>query len=133
MPGSWPTFSSSFLHGQSHETEMSSSPILLITGANTGLGFETVKALCSSSKAYTILLGGRSLEKATAAAQQARGEFPNSPSTVTPVQVDIEDDESISKLYDLVADKYGRMDILINNAGDRAPSSTAKKGDGPWY
>ena len=96
---------------------MSSTPILLITGANTGLGFETVKALCQSSKAYTILLGGRSLDKATAAAQNARTEFPQSPSTITAVQIDIEEDESISRAFEHVASQYGRLDVLINNAG----------------
>ena len=96
---------------------MASNPIILLTGANTGLGFETVKALCRSPKAYTILLGGRSLDKANAAARQAQAEFSSSPSVINTVQVDIEDDDSISNLFEHVSKEYGRLDVLINNAG----------------
>ncbi|KAJ9640624.1 hypothetical protein H2204_003253 [Knufia peltigerae] len=96
---------------------MTSNQILLITGANTGLGYETVRSLCQSSTAYTILLGGRDMTKAEAAVKQVQAEFPNSPSTVKPIQVDIEDDTSINKAFEKVSSEYGYLDVLINNAG----------------
>lgn len=96
---------------------MSTKPVLLITGANTGLGFEVIKALCRSSKSYTILLGGRSVQKAEDAAKRAKSEYPDSTSEVIATQIDIEDDNSITKLFEDVSNKYGRLDILINNAG----------------
>lgn len=90
--------------------------IVLITGANAGLGFETVRGFCSSSKTeYEILLGGRSLKKAEQAAEAARAEFPGS--HIVPVQLDIEDDASIQALSAKVESTYGRLDILVNNAG----------------
>ena len=85
-----------------------SNPILLITGGNAGLGYLTLEALCQSSKAYTILLGGRSLDKAKNAVQQLQKENPQTSSTITAVQIDIEDDESIQKLFQHVTDEYGR-------------------------
>ncbi|KAH6718452.1 hypothetical protein BKA61DRAFT_717336 [Leptodontidium sp. MPI-SDFR-AT-0119] len=91
--------------------------IVLITGANTGLGFETVKAFCQSETPYTILLGGRSIDKANAAAKTAQDEFPSSKSTIKSVQIDIEDDESITRAFEHVSTEYGRVDVLINNAG----------------
>lgn len=94
-----------------------SSTIVLITGANTGLGLETVKSLCRSSKAYTILLGGRSIEKAEAAAKEARDEYPDTASTIRPIQIDIEDDKSIDRAFEDVSSQYGRVDVLLNNAG----------------
>jgi NADP-dependent 3-hydroxy acid dehydrogenase YdfG len=97
---------------------MASNPIVLITGANTGLGYETIRSLLQSSKTYTILLGGRSLDKANAAAKELQAEFAQSSSVIKTVQVDIEDDESIAKAYEHVASDYGRVDILINNAGE---------------
>lgn len=96
---------------------MSSNPVLFITGANTGLGFQTVRSLCRSSKPYTILLGGRSLDKAKAAVEAAQKEYPQTASTLAAVQIDIEDDDSIAKIHDHIEKQYGRIDVLINNAG----------------
>jgi NAD(P)-dependent dehydrogenase (short-subunit alcohol dehydrogenase family) len=96
---------------------MASTPILLITGANTGLGYETVRSLCQSAKAYIILLGGRSIDKANEAAEKIQAEFPKTQSSITTVQIDIEDDDSISQLAEHISSEYGRLDILINNAG----------------
>lgn len=96
---------------------MSSPTIVLITGANTGLGLETVKSLFRSSTPYTVLLGGRSLEKATAAAEAVAKEYPESKSKATPVQVDIEDDASITALKERVEKEFEKVDVLINNAG----------------
>lgn len=96
---------------------MSSAPIILITGANTGIGFEAIKALLGSPDTYTILLGGRSFQKAEDAVRLAKALFPNSQSVLSAIQVDIEDDDSISKAFDEVSAKHGRVDVLINNAG----------------
>jgi NAD(P)-dependent dehydrogenase (short-subunit alcohol dehydrogenase family) len=96
---------------------MASSEIVLITGANTGLGLETVKSLIQSTKDYTILLGGRDFAKAEAAIEQVQKEFPDSASSVHAVQVDVESDDSILKLFNQVNSQFGRVDVLINNAG----------------
>ncbi|OBT64157.1 hypothetical protein VE03_06251 [Pseudogymnoascus sp. 23342-1-I1] len=96
---------------------MTSNPIILITGANTGIGFETIKALLGSPNTYTILLGGRSFQKAQDAVQVAKEQFPNSQSILSAIQVDIEDDASILKAFDEASAKHGRVDVLINNAG----------------
>ncbi|OAP57073.1 hypothetical protein AYL99_09186 [Fonsecaea erecta] len=99
---------------------MAANIIVLITGANTGLGLATVKSLLQSAdKTYTILLGGRSLEKATSAAQQVKEEFACSQSVVAPVQIDIEDDQSIKNLFESLEKDYGRLDVLVNNAGSQ--------------
>ncbi|KAM0246095.1 hypothetical protein ACHAQJ_010347 [Trichoderma viride] len=94
-----------------------SSRIILITGGNTGLGLETVRSLCRSSESYNILLAGRSLEKATAAAEKVVSERLSSRTTVEPIQLDVEDDESINSAFKLVEQQFGRLDVLVNNAG----------------
>ena len=99
---------------------MDQKTIVLVTGANTGLGFEMVRALCSSDKAYEILVGGRSLVKAEEAANAVMKEFSSTGSTVWPMQIDIEDDESIQAIFDEVQTRFGRLDALVNNAGQRA-------------
>ncbi|KAF1830722.1 NAD(P)-binding protein [Decorospora gaudefroyi] len=96
---------------------MAESSIVLITGGNTGLGYESVKALYASSQAHTILMGSRSLAKATDAIAKLQAEVPGSKSAIVPIQIDIEDDKSIEKAFQKVKSKYGRIDTLVNNAG----------------
>ncbi|KAJ5178935.1 hypothetical protein N7492_002145 [Penicillium capsulatum] len=93
------------------------SSIVFITGANAGLGLGTVRSLFRSSRTYTVLLGSRSLAKADVARQQLQAEFPNSSTTVAPVQIDVEDDESIQKAFEHISAQYDRVDVLVNNAG----------------
>lgn len=90
--------------------------IVLITGGNTGIGLETVKALLRSDRPYHILLGGRDITKAKQAAAETKGESASA-SEVTPMQIDVEDDDSINDAHNKVAEKFGRIDCLINNAG----------------
>ena len=90
---------------------------VLITGANTGLGLEVVKALSASEHAYTIIIAGRSPQKVKDAIKQVQSEFPNTKSTFDEVQIDIESDESIVKAFEKVSGSYDHLDCLINNAG----------------
>ena len=99
---------------------MDQEAIVLITGANAGLGFEMIRALCGSDKGYDILVGGRSLVKAEQATNNVMKDFPSTHSRLWPVQVDIEDDESIQRVFDQVQTKFGRLDALVNNAGEDA-------------
>jgi NAD(P)-dependent dehydrogenase (short-subunit alcohol dehydrogenase family) len=96
---------------------MTSLEVILVTGANTGLGFQIIRALCSSDRSYNILLAGRSLAKADEATKAATEEFPSSPSKIWPIQVDIEDDNSMQKAFEETRERFGRVDTLINNAG----------------
>lgn len=92
-------------------------PIVLITGANAGLGLEIARALLRSSQVYIILLGSRHESKSEVAIRQLREEFPNSETAVSSVQVDIESDESIQRAFEQVKEEFGQVDVLINNAG----------------
>ena len=96
---------------------MAAKHVVLITGGNTGLGYEAVKALYQSSNAYEILIGSRSLDKANAAVSSLKQEVASSPSTLSPVQVDVESDESIDEAFETVSARFGQLDTLINNAG----------------
>lgn len=89
----------------------------MITGANTGIGFQIVRSLCNSDQAYDIIVGGRSLSKAEDAISSAVKEFPSSRSKLFPIQVDIEQDDSIKHAFNEVQSKFGKLDALVNNAG----------------
>lgn len=96
---------------------MAASSIVLVTGGNTGIGYESIKAMYASSQPYTILMGSRSLEKANASISKLQDEVSDSKSEVVPIQIDIEDDASIEKAFKEVESKYGRLDGMVNNAG----------------
>ncbi|KAF2166415.1 hypothetical protein M409DRAFT_32873, partial [Zasmidium cellare ATCC 36951] len=96
---------------------MADSTIVLVTGANSGIGYEAIKILLQSEKKYAILLGGRDETKVNAAVESAKKELLNSHSTLEPLVIDLASDESITKAKDTVEAKYGRMDALVNNAG----------------
>ncbi|KAF5565089.1 transcriptional regulatory [Fusarium phyllophilum] len=94
---------------------MDGRKLVLVTGANTGLGFQIARAVCSSDKGYEVLLGGRSLQKAEQAVKNLKEEFPTS--YLRAIQLDIEDDISIASAFEYIKAKYGKLDALINNAG----------------
>ena len=94
---------------------MAGKNVVLVTGANTGLGFQIARALCSSETPYEVLVGGRSLAKAEQAVKSLKNEYPTS--NAQPIQIDIADDASIAYAFEHVKGKYGKLDALINNAG----------------
>jgi NAD(P)-dependent dehydrogenase (short-subunit alcohol dehydrogenase family) len=96
---------------------MTDKEIVFITGANTGIGYEAVKMLLESPKAYHILLGSRSEAKGKDAVAEVTKEFPNTKSVVEFVPVDVTDDASIENVLEIIRSKYGRLDVLVNNAG----------------
>jgi NAD(P)-dependent dehydrogenase (short-subunit alcohol dehydrogenase family) len=96
---------------------MASPKIVLVTGGNNGIGYETVKAFLQSDKPYHVLLGSRSLEKAKLAIETLHKDCPESTNTVEVVQIDLTSDESIKKAFEQVKANPGHIDALINNAG----------------
>ena len=95
----------------------SSKVVVFITGGNTGIGYETVKALLQSDKAYHVILGSRSLDKAQLAIETLHNECSDSSSTVKAIQLDLTSDESNEKASEQVKASPGHIDVLINNAG----------------
>ena len=89
--------------------------VALVTGAGTGIGKHSALALMREG--YAVVLAGRrkDLLEATAAEGKATG----SPSLVVPT--DVSDPESIRALFAKTNDTFGRLDLLVNNAGIGAP------------
>ncbi|TKA69242.1 hypothetical protein B0A55_04265 [Friedmanniomyces simplex] len=95
----------------------SEKPLVLITGANQGLGYYAAQQLASTG--HRVLLGSRDLSKAHKAIEQllADDSVKLSKDSLEPLQIDVTSDQSIQEAAKTVEDKYGRLDILMNNAG----------------
>lgn len=87
--------------------------IILITGANQGIGYEVAKLIISLRKDYYVLLGCRSADRGAKAAE----ELDPTGTSVEPVTIDVSDDNSIEQAVEYIASKHGRLDVLVNNAG----------------
>jgi NAD(P)-dependent dehydrogenase (short-subunit alcohol dehydrogenase family) len=88
--------------------EQQHSKTAFVTGGNRGIGLAIAQGLIS--KGYQVIITARSLEKAKQAAEKL-GE------AVTPLELDISNDQSIEQAVKTVSQNIDRLDVLINNAG----------------
>ncbi|KAJ3010428.1 hypothetical protein HKX48_007406 [Thoreauomyces humboldtii] len=93
------------------------STSVFITGGNTGLGFEIVKALALSSTTYKIYLGSRSIARGQEAVKALQTAVPATKTKVIAVQIDVTDDASVQAAFEHVQSAEGKLDVLVNNAG----------------
>ena len=85
--------------------------VALVTGANRGLGFETSRQLLA--KGFKVVLAGRD----DAALARAYGTLSQPEQRrATTVRMDVTDTESIAAAQRTVAERIGRVDVLVNNA-----------------
>jgi NAD(P)-dependent dehydrogenase (short-subunit alcohol dehydrogenase family) len=94
-----------------------SKKIALITGANKGIGFETARQLGKEN--VTVIVTARDNEKGKAATATLQKEGIDAEF----VQLNVNDAADIQKVYDYIESKYGKLDILINNAGIQQESA----------
>jgi len=90
---------------------MAETRIALVTGANRGIGLEIVRQL--SRQGLIAVLCSRDLEKGKAAAATLASEGLEPPV----VALDVTDPDSIRVAVAEVSDLFGRIDVLVNNAG----------------
>jgi len=86
-------------------------PIAIVTGANRGIGLEVVRQLARNG--MTVILGARDLEKGESAAVPLVDEGLQ----VLVRQLDVINLHSIAPLAAEVEQMFGRLDVLVNNAG----------------
>ena len=87
---------------------MKNNPVALITGANQGIGFQIAKSLAAHG--FTVLVGSRNLENGKEASRSIEGDG-------HALQLDVTDQASIDSAADRVRNEFGRLDVLVNNAG----------------
>ncbi|KAG9561729.1 NAD(P)-binding protein, partial [Aureobasidium melanogenum] len=111
---------------------MSSKTLILITGANQGLGYFAAQQLAATGR-YHVLIGSRDINKANKAIESlaADSSVKVSASDFSPLEVDVNSDSSINAAAKQVEEKYGKLDILLNNAGIAQAQEAAADGSGP--
>ncbi len=87
--------------------------IALVTGGNRGIGLEVVKQL--TEQGILTILGSRDAVRGEAAAIQLSEQLGGK--TIPVIQLDIDDPASVAEAASWVADTYGKLDVLVNNAG----------------
>jgi NAD(P)-dependent dehydrogenase (short-subunit alcohol dehydrogenase family) len=91
--------------------------IALVTGAGSGIGRGCATALLRDG--WTVVLAGRkaeSLQATLAAAGVVSGD-------ALAVPTDVSDEASVARLFDTVRERFGRLDLMFNNAGISLPTT----------
>ena len=89
------------------------SRTIVITGANSGIGFETASHL--AGKGDNVIMACRSLDKAEKARGEILGRHPEA--SVTVLKLDVSDLGSVTEFSKQFGDEVGSLDVLVNNAG----------------
>ncbi|GAU97401.1 hypothetical protein RvY_08708 [Ramazzottius varieornatus] len=98
----------------------SSSPAALVTGANKGIGYETVRQLSKEFKG-TIYLTARDEARGKEAVKKLHEEGTKN---VEFLQMDVTDGYTINAARNFIKEKHGGLDVLVNNAGIAAQDET---------
>jgi NAD(P)-dependent dehydrogenase (short-subunit alcohol dehydrogenase family) len=94
----------------------SNGRIALVTGAGSGIGKATALALMREG--YSVVLAGRRLEKLEQTARESQAP----PERLLAVGCDVSDPQAVAALFAGTKEKFGRLDLLFNNAGVGAPA-----------
>ena len=90
--------------------------VALVTGAGVGIGRAAVKALLKAG--YRVVLTGRNLERL----QKAIADIGGTNDNCLAVACDVGQPEQVKKLFAALKERFGRIDVLFNNAGIGAPA-----------
>ena len=87
--------------------------VVLVTGANSGIGFEAAKAF--ALKGAQTILACRNMEKAEIALNKLLNTIPNAKAEI--LELDLASLKSVQDFAEKIKKAYERLDILVNNAG----------------
>lgn len=85
--------------------------VIVITGASSGLGEATARHL--AERGATVVLGARRRDRIYALAS----ELMSKGYKARAVQTDVTDRQQVSNLVNTTVEEYGRIDVMLNNAG----------------
>ncbi|MGA2903855.1 MAG: SDR family NAD(P)-dependent oxidoreductase [Candidatus Korobacteraceae bacterium] len=93
-----------------------SGKIAVVTGGSRGIGYAIAQAL--AAEGCSVVITGRDKKTLAASAAKISGAVPRrARASVVPQVCDVRDPQSVTALFAMVKRRFGRLDILINNAG----------------
>ena len=96
--------------------------IALVTGAGSGIGRACATALLHDG--WRVVFAGRRVDRLQSAIAAAGDPFGDIASRALAIGVDVSDEAAVAALFDAVRSRYGRLDLLFNNAGIFLPGAT---------
>jgi 3-oxoacyl-[acyl-carrier protein] reductase len=105
---------------------MTATRTALVTGASRGIGKACALALAKSG--YRVAVAARSLDNL----QDTVSEVKAGNGEAFPVTVDLSDIASIKAGFEIAASQFGRIDVLINNAGVTKDGLAVRMKEGDW-
>ncbi len=100
-----------------------SGKVAIVTGSNTGIGFEAAKMLAGNGA--KVIMAVRTIQKGEEAAEKIRVKFADA--NVYVMELDLADLESVKSFADEFKKAFSQIDLLINNAGVMIPPYTKTK------
>jgi ketoreductase len=100
--------------------------VAVITGATSGIGLATARLL--AGQGYAVFIGARTAENVTATVKQAQQEKLDLDGTT----VDVRNGTDVQAFVRAAVDRYGPVDVLVNNAGRSGGGVTADIPDELW-
>jgi len=92
--------------------------VAIITGAGSGIGLES--SLLFASEGAHVVLADININAANKTHSLLKEKYPNAPEAIT-VKVDVGKEQEIKALVDKAVEKFGRLDVMFNNAGIMHP------------
>src|SRR5690242_14416012 len=100
--------------------------IALVTGAGSGIG--RAAALALQAAGFNVVLAGRRERELNGTAEQGAGNR-----AMVPMATDVSDPEQVRALFNSIRERFGRLDLLFNNAGISAPGMAMDElSDSDW-
>ncbi|WMI61489.1 SDR family NAD(P)-dependent oxidoreductase [Streptomyces rochei] len=106
-------------------TDTTTQRVAVVTGATSGIGLASARLL---GQGHQVFIGARNAENVAATVKELQGEGIDADGTV----VDVRDTESVNAWIQAAVDRFGSVDVVVNNAGRSGGGPTADIADELW-
>ncbi|QGP52980.1 Fatty acyl-CoA reductase [Piscirickettsia salmonis] len=104
------------------------NPVILVTGASSGIGYHTAKILAASTNCHIIAIA-----RSATALEALKADCQNTPGTIYPLSIDLLIANDLNKLQNFVTEAFGKLDAIINNAGLLINKPFTELTDNDWH